>query len=167
MPALPVELFRRLTSGIYVITALHEERSDGFTAAWVMQASFDPLLLVVSVNPHNATWPLIQRSNRFVVNVLASGQQELARYFGTTSGRDREKLATIPTQATDGALWLMEAVAWIACRVEQQVPAGDHVLVVGRPVAGDILDPAATPLHYADTGNMDGSAALFPPAFPT
>jgi len=30
-------------------------------------------------------------------------------------------------------------------------------------VDGKILDPSATPLTYAETGEMDGSAALFPP----
>ena len=40
--------------------------------------------------------------------------------------------------------------------------AGDHELVLGRVVDGKILDPSATPLTYADTGQMDGSAALFP-----
>ena len=31
---------------------------------------------------------------------------------------------------------------------------------------GEVLDPRATPLLYRDTGNIDGSAALFPPSFP-
>jgi hypothetical protein len=41
--------------------------------------------------------------------------------------------------------------------------AGDHELVLGQVVDGKILDPAATPLSYAETGEMDGSTVMFPP----
>ena len=160
--AAPLDLFRRLTNGVYVITASHAGRSDGFTAAWVTQVSFDPLLLMLSVHPDHATWPLIDTSRRFVVNVLHAGQHELARHFGTQSGRQVNKLSTVPTITLgDEATVLTEAAAWCACRLEQQVPAGDHVVVIARVVTGDVLDPQATPLRYADTGNMDGSAALY------
>jgi flavin reductase (DIM6/NTAB) family NADH-FMN oxidoreductase RutF len=164
--ASPVELFRRLTNGVYVVTASHAGQSDGFTAAWVTQVSFDPLLLVLSINPGNATWPLIQRSRRCAVNVLKTGQLDLARYFGTTSGRDVDKISTVRTTTVgDGALVLSDAAAWLDCRVEQHVPAGDHLVVIARVVAGDLIDPAAAPLRYSDTGEMDGAAALYAPHF--
>jgi flavin reductase (DIM6/NTAB) family NADH-FMN oxidoreductase RutF len=44
-------LFQQLTFGVYVIGVANAGRCGGFTAAWVMQASFDPPLLVVSINP--------------------------------------------------------------------------------------------------------------------
>jgi hypothetical protein len=40
--------------------------------------------------------------------------------------------------------------------------AGDHELVLGRVVGGKILDRHAAPLTYAETGEMDGSSALYP-----
>ena len=36
------ELFHRITLGVYVVGVAHDERRDALTAAWVMQASFDP-----------------------------------------------------------------------------------------------------------------------------
>jgi hypothetical protein len=42
------------------------------------------------------------------------------------------------------------------------VPAGDHEIVLARPVAGDVVDPSAHPLLYADTGELDGSRELYP-----
>ena len=158
----PHELFRRLTNGVYVVTASHAGRSDGFTAAWVTQASFDPLLLVLSVNPGNATWPLMQQSRRCAVNVLKTGQLDLARHFGTTSGRDIDKMSTVRTTVVaDDALVLSDAAAWLDCRVEQHIPAGDHLVVIARVVAGDVIDAAAVPLRYSETGAMDGAAALY------
>jgi hypothetical protein len=42
------------------------------------------------------------------------------------------------------------------------MPAGDHELVLGRVTDGKVLDWNAAPLTYADTGDMDGSSALYP-----
>ena len=163
---LPLELCRRLTTGVYVITASHRGASDGFTAAWVMQVSFDPLLVAVSVNPHNATWPLLRDGRRFVVSVLAAGQQEIARHFGTASGRDQDKLAGVRMVSAGAGRAVAGAAAWLECTVHDIADAGDHVLVLGHVIGGDVLDRGARPLRYDETGNMDGSAALYPAAFP-
>ena len=88
-------LFRRVSLGVYVVGAAHDEQRDAFTAAWVMQASFDPPLLVLSIHPEHASYPLVTRSGAFTVNVLKRGQLELARLFGTRSGREHDKLAGI------------------------------------------------------------------------
>jgi flavin reductase (DIM6/NTAB) family NADH-FMN oxidoreductase RutF len=162
---LPLELCRRLTTGVYVITASHRGASDGFTAAWVMQVSFDPLLVVVSVNPHNATWPLIRDGRRFVVSVLTTGQQEIARHFGTASGRDVDKLAGVRTVSAGAGHAVAGAAAWLECTVHDFADAGDHVLVLGHVIDGAVCDREARPLRYDETGNMDGSAALYPSAF--
>lgn len=44
-------LFQRLTQGVYLVGVSHGDRRNAFTAAWVMQVSFDPLLLALSINP--------------------------------------------------------------------------------------------------------------------
>lgn len=161
----PLEVFRRLTNGVYVVTATDGGTAGGFTAAWVTQVAFEPLLLAVSINPGNATWPLIQQSGRFVVNVLSTGQLELARRFGTASTRDGDKFAGVATAPGD-VLRLSACAAWLDCRVEHQAAAGDHILVVARVVGGGVSDADAAPLRYAETGNMDGSALLYANEFP-
>ena len=158
----PLELFRRLTSGLFVITATHGGRSGGFTAAWVSQVSFDPLLVILSVHPGHATWPLMEQSRRFAINVLKTGQHDLARHFGTSSGRDVEKFSTIRITPAGGPIVLADAAAWLDCRLERQHGAGDHMVVIARVAGGQVLDPDATPMQYAETGDMDGSAGLFP-----
>ena len=159
-------LFRRLTHGVYVIGVGHGARRNAFTAAWVVQASFDPLLLAVSVNPRNASYPLLHASGCFAVSVLKRGQFDLARHFGTRSGRDSDKLAAMPWHpAPSGAPILDDALAFFDCRLTGTLPAGDHALVLGRVVGGAILDADAEPMTYADTADMDGSHALYPERF--
>jgi flavin reductase (DIM6/NTAB) family NADH-FMN oxidoreductase RutF len=159
-------LFRRLTHGVYVIGVAHGPHREGFTAAWVAQASFDPPFLAVSVNPENASYPLLKASGRFAVSVLKGGQLDLARRFGTRSGRDLDKFDGIPWRpAPGGAPILEEALAWFECRLAGSLPAGDHEIVLGRVVDGALLDQDAEPMTYKETGDMDDSRELYPERF--
>ena len=156
-------LFRQLSLGVYIVGAAHNEQRDAFTAAWVMQVSYDPLLLAVSISPQHASYPLVTASGAFTVNVLKQGQLELARRFGTRSGRDHDKLSGVPWhEGRSGAPLLDDALAHFDCRVTGRHPSGDHELVVGRVVDGRMIDPDAVPMTYAETGDLDGSSALYP-----
>lgn len=162
----PLEVFRRLTNGLYVVGAAHGGQRDAFTAGWITQVSFDPLLLVLSVNPTHASYPILIASGAFAVSILRQGQLELARHFGTQSGREVDKLAGQRWQsAPGGAPVLSDALGYLECRVAGRYPAGDHELVLGQVLGGRVLAPDASPMTYAETGNLDGSAALFPSTF--
>jgi len=157
------QLFRRLTTGVYVIGVADGDRRNAFTAAWVMQTSFQPPLLTLSINPANASYPILIQSGGFSVSVLERGQLDRARELGTRSGRDGDKLAGIRWRpAGSGAPVLEESVAYFDCRVISRHPAGDHELVVGQVVAGAVLRAEAEPMRYADTGDLDGSEDRYP-----
>jgi flavin reductase (DIM6/NTAB) family NADH-FMN oxidoreductase RutF len=68
------ELFKRISLGVYVVGVTDGHRKSAFTAAWVTQVSFKPLMLAISVNPHSSTFPLLESSQTFSVNVLAEDQ---------------------------------------------------------------------------------------------
>lgn len=156
-------LFRRLTLGVYAVGVTDGQRRDAFTAAWIMQASFKPLLLAVSINPDNASYELLHATGGFTVNVLKQGQLDLARLLGTRSGRDENKLAGVRSRPGRlGSPILEDALAYFDCELMGRTRAGDHELVLGQVVDGKILDRDAVPLTYADTGDMDGSSALYP-----
>jgi flavin reductase (DIM6/NTAB) family NADH-FMN oxidoreductase RutF len=156
-------LFRRITLGVYVIGVAQADRRRAFTAAWVMQVSFDPLLLALSVNHQHASWPLLQGGGGFTVNVLGERSLELARHLGTPSAGDADKLAGVGWRpGRRGAPILDDALAWFECELAGRMPAGDHEVVLGRVVDGNIISPEGKPLTYAATGDMDGSSALYP-----
>ena len=162
----PVAVLRRLTTGVYVIGAAHAGRTSAFTAAWITQVAFDPLLVAVSVNTANASYPLLKGSGGFVINVLRAGQLDLARHFGTHSSRDVAKLEGIRWRAGQfGAPVLSDAAAVLECRLATEAAAGDHAVVIAEVVDGAVLDEDARPLRYDETANMDGSEALYPVSF--
>jgi flavin reductase (DIM6/NTAB) family NADH-FMN oxidoreductase RutF len=157
-------LFQRLTQGVYVVGVAHGGVRNAFTAAWVMQVSFDPLLLALSINPHHSSYALLKQSGAFSVNVLKKGQLELAAHYGRPARADKLALTEWTTGRT-GAPLLRESLAWFECQVVGEHPAGDHVLALGKVIDGKLLDSNAEPMAYSETGAMDGASALFPEGF--
>lgn len=157
-------LFRRLTQGVYIVGVADGEVRNAFTAAWVMQVSFDPLLIALSINREHSSFRLLERSRAFSINVLKKNQLDLAAHFGKAASAD--KLAEVAwTSGRTGAPLLDQAAAWFDCRVTAEHPAGDHMLVLGEVIGGRLRDPSADLLTYRDTGAMDGAGAMFPEAF--
>ena len=60
-----------------MVGVAHGEMRNAFTAAWVMQVSFDPLLLALSINPHHSSYGLLKRAQ-----ALKKDQLELAAHYG-------------------------------------------------------------------------------------
>jgi len=160
------ELFRQLSQGVHLIGVAAGDRRRAFTASWVMQVSFDPLLLALSINPGSACYPLLRDGGGFTVNVLRRDQLDLARRFGTGTARGDDRLAEVEWRpGRNGAPILAEALAYFDCELAGIHPGGDHQIALGRVIDGRVLAPGATPLLYADTGTLDGSAALYPARF--
>jgi len=157
-------LFQRLTQGVYVVGVANGEARNAFTAAWVMQVSFDPLLLALSISPHHSSYALLKQGGAFSVNVLKKGQLELAAHYGQPACAGKLD-STEWTAGRTGAPLLRKSLAWFECHLVGEHPAGDHVLALGRVIDGRLLDADAEPMTYSETGAMDGASALFPCGF--
>lgn len=158
------ELFRRLTHGVYVIGVAGGEKQNAFTAAWVMQVSFNPLMVAVSINPDHSSYRLLRESGRFSIAVLARDQFDLALHYGQSATVD--KLRGQAWHASQHGVPLIDAgLAQFECVYESECSAGDHRVVVGRVVNGKLLRSDAPPMIYRDTGDADGAAMFFPERF--
>jgi flavin reductase (DIM6/NTAB) family NADH-FMN oxidoreductase RutF len=162
-PSHSARLMQTLSMGVYVVGVCDGERCNAFTASSVMSVSLNPVMLAVAVGRHHASHAMICSGSGFVVNVLHAGQLELARHFGTQSGRTVDKLRGIRWRtAANGAPILEDALAFFECEPHARQLAGDHELIVARVYAGDVLQPG-TPLSYSETHNMDGAAERYGP----
>ena len=153
------ELIRRLSTGIYGIGVCHEGQQGIFTASWVMPASFDPVLVAVSVNPKNRSYELMTRSGVFSINVIDQDHPELAEQMAAPGDR-LESLSWM--SGKDGCPLIRDALAHLECRVISEYPAGDHQIFIAELRGGRLLDAHAEPLLYHETGNLDGAVSLFP-----
>jgi flavin reductase (DIM6/NTAB) family NADH-FMN oxidoreductase RutF len=153
------ELLKQITHGVYVIGVSDGEHKNAFTAAWVMQVSFEPLLLAFSISPQHYSYKLLRSGGVCAVSVLKQGQTVLAEHFGRSAV---EKMAGHQWRSgKTGAPILVESSAYFDCQVQNYADAGDHTLVVCKVVDAGYLQPGQ-PMLYSETGDMDGSSQFLP-----
>ena len=154
----PAHLFKQISHGVYVIGVSDGPRQNAFTAAWVMQVSFTPPLLAISINPHSYSYQLLQAGGVCTVNVLGRDQYALAEHFGRSAP---DKMAGFQwQQAQTGAPVLSDSLAYFDCQVSHYTDAGDHKIAICKVIAAAKLNDGK-PLLYNETGELDGSSALY------
>jgi flavin reductase (DIM6/NTAB) family NADH-FMN oxidoreductase RutF len=169
MPSKPAKAenpaLEEMPYGLYIIGSKSDEGVNAMMADWVMQVSFVPCLVAVSLENDARTLENIRATKVFSVNLLADDSMELAAkfaqpYYGskikgrseTAAAEIHRKLEGIPfTTGKTGCPVLEEALAWFECEVEQFVSAGDHTLAIGRNVNGEVVRDAK-PLTSEVTG---------------
>lgn len=152
-PAAKKTVLRWFTYGLYVVTSRTNETTAAFTANWLSQASFDPPLVMVSVENDSHSLPVIRQSGVFAVNVLETGQRRLAGHFGKKTAKVGDKLAEIDHYRTeDGLPILNDALGYVVCRVINEMEAGDSVVVLGEVVQAAVHKEEADPLTMAEAG---------------
>ena len=139
--------------GLYIVGSHGSDNINGMMADWVMQVSFQPRLVAVSLERTSTTLRNLRESGAFTVNVLNANDRDLAvrfcqpRQAAKIEGRSEEasaviydKLAGIDYQMgpnTDCPV-LDRALAYVECQVQELIETGDHVLAIGL-----VLDGAA------------------------
>jgi flavin reductase (DIM6/NTAB) family NADH-FMN oxidoreductase RutF len=142
MPMHPVEpdhfraVMGHFATGVAVVTAAGPEGPVGMTANAVCSLSLEPLLLLVCFDNGARTLKVVRENERFGVNVLAAGQQSLARRFASKLPED-EKFAGVPHAVHDGIPVLEDALAWVGCTLDRLVPGGDHTIGIGAVRAAE------------------------------
>lgn len=128
--------------------------ANAFLANWLTQVSFDPPMVALSVERESWSWPLIESTGAFTINVLATGQRELAGQLGRSRNKVGDKLANLPWRPAPqtGCPVLHEhAIAFIECHVQGIHPAGDSILVVADVIHAELLREGE-PLTMRETG---------------
>lgn len=152
-------ILRQITQGVYIVGVADGDKTNAFTAAWVMQVSFSPVLLAISINPEHYSYQLLKHGGVCSVNVLSQEQMQIAAHFGRSGVNDKMSIGTWAAAVT-GAPVLQESLAYFDCKVSHEVSAGDHQLVICEVLEARQLNIGAAML-YRETGDMDNSAVLY------
>lgn len=129
------EALRLFTYGLYAVSCGEPDQPNAFTANWLGQVSFDPPLVVVSVDNGAYSLDLIRKTKQFAINVFAADERALSGTLGKSFAQHPEKLEGVNfAQASNGCPVLSDTPAWVACDVINEVPAGDSTLFLGRVV---------------------------------
>lgn len=141
-------------TGIAVITGSAFDGSPrGLAVNSFTSLSLDPPLILFAPGATSTTWPDIQATGGFVVNILSGEQAALARAFARSGGDKFSNVSLLDSD--DGMPHLAGAVARLVCETEMVYAGGDHDIVVGRVLRAEHVEQATPLLFYR--GQMVGT----------
>jgi flavin reductase (DIM6/NTAB) family NADH-FMN oxidoreductase RutF len=116
--------------------------------AWLIPASVEPPRVVMSIRPSRHSYALLEASKEFVVNVPSCALASEVLRCGRRSGRTEDKfvatgLTPRPARHVRAPI-IEECLAYLECRMVDDLEAGDHRLVIA-----EVLDA------YARRGFLD------------
>jgi flavin reductase (DIM6/NTAB) family NADH-FMN oxidoreductase RutF len=126
------------------VTSTGEAAPHGATVSAFASLSLRPPLVTVALDRRSALLARILGTRRFGVNVLASGDDEVARQFARPAPEGR--FAGVPWSPSHGLPRLDGAAAWAECELSQVVDGGDHRLLIGLVTHAESRQ--AAPLVY-------------------
>jgi len=129
-PAAFRKVLGHFCTGVTVIAGADETGiPSGLACQSFTALSLDPPLVLVCPGRGSTSWPHIERTGRFTVNVLAEDQQHVSAAFGSRTGA---KFDAAPWRVTArGAVVLDDVLAWLDCDIDAIHDGGDHQIVVG------------------------------------
>lgn len=150
-PARFKQAMRHLAGTVCVITVADDTERGGLAATSVVSVTAEPAEILVAVNQASSSWPLLARSRRFGVNLLAAEQKSLAmRFAGADGSKGEARYAGQDWLESPEGVWLLrQAPAALACEVAGIWERHSHALVVGRVTAIHLgAESSVSPLLY-------------------
>jgi flavin reductase (DIM6/NTAB) family NADH-FMN oxidoreductase RutF len=150
------QAFGCFPSGVTAVCALVDGTPVGLAASSFTSVSLSPPLVSVCVQLTSTTWPVLRERPRLGLSVLAEDHDDACLRLAS---KERDRFAgTEWVTSKDGAVFVHGSTAWLDCSVHQEVPAGDHVIVLLR-VEGVQAEPATPPLVFHNSRLRRLSAA--------
>lgn len=126
------------------------EEYNMLTVAWTGTVNSEPPMCYISVRPERHSYPIIERTGEFVINLTTEDMARATDWCGVRSGRDYDKFAEMGLTAAPAlevsAPVVDEAPVNIECRVRQVIPLGSHDMFLAEVVAvqadSELIDPA-------------------------
>jgi flavin reductase (DIM6/NTAB) family NADH-FMN oxidoreductase RutF len=138
------EAMAAVCSPVAVVTSYHDERPHGTTVSAFCSLSLVPPLVLVSLDRGSDLLAMVQEAGVYGVNVLTHGQEGVATGFAR---KGAYKFGPDVEWRLDRGLPRIDGVAcWLACRLEQLLDGGDHLIAVGLVEHAETL--TADPLLY-------------------
>lgn len=150
----PRAALRLFQYGLHVLTCGQGESAHAATISWVTQVSLQPRRVAIAVRKDSHIYPVLRQTGQFALNIVGEGQETLASTFFRYTQATTTSVGGYPCEPGPftGAPLLLDAVAWLECRVVEEANAGgDHGLFVAEVLGGGVRRPDVRSLNLAST----------------
>lgn len=147
------DLFKKIAShwlsGVAIVTAVAADGElCGMTMSAVSSLSLDPPQFLACMDNRAKTLAAVAHSKAFCIHYLSHEQRDLSNHFARPAN---DRFNGVPFRMGDvGAPIIEGAIAYIECRLAHILPGGDHSIVIGDAVGGEV--PGGEPLAYFHGG---------------
>ena len=143
------QIMSRFVTGVTVVTSRSGQDIHGLTCNAFCSITVKPCTVMVSVAKDTRSWPLIEKSQIFAVNILSQTQSEISdRFSGRHKDKENNRFEGISwTTDITGAPILKGTQAYLDCQLTQSFDGGTHTLFLGEVVALN-LDDTKSPLVF-------------------
>ena len=140
-------------SGFFVATAGVGAESTGMLVSFVQQAGFVPPCISIALKPGRPMLALVRASRRFCLSVIDDASVALLGHFARGFDPGKPAFTNVNTALDDaGVPYLVDALAWMSCRVVGEVTWSDHVIVCGEVLDGRRRDSGQPMVHVRKNG---------------
>jgi flavin reductase (DIM6/NTAB) family NADH-FMN oxidoreductase RutF len=127
------QIMGHFATGVTIVTAVDDGEPVGMTAQSFTSLSLEPPLVLFCPGVTSSTWPRIRNAGAFCVNILGEAQEAMCRTFAMSGADKFAGVVWTPSDTTKAPV-IDDVLAWADCILEQEIEAGDHIIVVGRVV---------------------------------
>jgi flavin reductase (DIM6/NTAB) family NADH-FMN oxidoreductase RutF len=146
------DLYRQLmgnwATGVTIVsTPGTDGKPYGLTVSSFSSVSLDPILILVCLDNRISGLKAFNDSGKFGVSILAEDQADLSTLFAR---KDTVRPPELYSTGKSGVPLIKGALVTLECTVHSMLPGGDHQILIGEVVAGDVGSAAegTRPLLY-------------------
>lgn len=126
---------RAWTTGVAVVTAVHDGQRYGMTVNSFTSISLEPPMIAVTLKQLTHTHDLVDKSGEFAMTILSADQRNLSDRFAGKIPEITDRFEGVPTETLSlDAPLIQGGMAYFNCRVVNSHPVGENTLFVAEVV---------------------------------
>jgi flavin reductase (DIM6/NTAB) family NADH-FMN oxidoreductase RutF len=146
-----IAAMRNVACSVSVVTTSGPAGQHGATVSAFASVSADPPTVLVCLRSDSRIARTVVDNGQFCLNILGQSSRHVAeRFAGRDDNAGTDRFAGIdfaPTRAGQPAL---EGATSFCCRIEQAIPSGSHLVVIGK--VASVYENDIDPLTYMQGG---------------
>ena len=149
-----LDVMKKLTYGLFVLTARDGQKDNGCIINTAVQVASEPNTISISVNKANYTHDMILKTGKFNVSILIEEAKfDTFKHFGFQSGRDVDKFAEVEISRADNGIAIIhneQTNGYLSGKVIQSIDLGSHTLFIATVEDGEVWSdtPSTTYAYY-------------------
>jgi flavin reductase (DIM6/NTAB) family NADH-FMN oxidoreductase RutF len=152
LPAISAAL-GRIPSGLFIVTTRLRGEPLGFLGSLVQQVGFDPPTLCIAMAKDRPQSTSFAEAGRFALSILDEASVGLRTVFLKRLPDGQSPFDGLHVGASaSGMPVLLDALAWLDCRIVAQKDTGDHVVLFGEVDGAQVLRPGRPHVHLRKNG---------------